>query len=83
MNRQGVFYDLLGTYRFDPSSGSFEYMFSDYSPKQLCSPVGCQPAPVPPNQLNVVSTSQVSFNGPNLMVGRSSDGSVMTWMRTN
>ena len=45
MNSQGVFYDLLGSYQFDTATATFSYVFTDYSPKQLCSPIGCQPAP--------------------------------------
>lgn len=83
MNRQGVFYDLFGTYQFDPTTGTFQYVFTDFSPKQLCSPVGCQPAPAPANQLNVPSSSQVTFPSPNFMIGRNADGTVMNWGRAN
>jgi hypothetical protein len=83
MNRQGVFYDLLGTYQFDPATGTFSYVFTDYAPKQLCSPLGCQPAPVPPGQLNMPSSALVTFPNPNFMVGRNTDGSVMNWLRAN
>jgi hypothetical protein len=83
MNRQGVFYDLLGTYQFDPSAGTFSYVFTDYQPRQLCSPVGCQPWSVPPGQLNTPTRALVTFPNPNLMVGRNVDGSVMNWLRAN
>jgi hypothetical protein len=83
MNRQGVFYDLLGTYQFDPATSTFSFIFTDYSPKQLCSPIGCQPAPVPPGQLNMPGRSLITFPNPNFMIGRATDGTVMNWLRAN
>jgi hypothetical protein len=81
MNRQGVFYDLLGSYQFDPGTGTFSYIFTDYEPKQLCSPVGCQPVQVPQGQVNVPGRSVITFANANFMVGHSTDGTVMNWLR--
>jgi hypothetical protein len=83
MNRFGVAYQLFGTYEFDASTGMFQFIFTDYAPKQLCSPLGCQPAPVPPDQLNIKNTAQLTFPNPNQMVGTAADGSTMIWGRTN
>ena len=83
MNRQGVAYELLGTYEFDAAKGVFQFIFTDYQPKQLCSPLGCQPAPVPPDQLNIKNTAQVTFPNANQMIGKAADGSTMIWGRVN
>jgi len=82
MNRLGIAYELLGTYRFDAASGALQFVFTDYAPRQLCSPLGCQSAPVPPNPLNVTNTAQITFPNPSQMIGKAADGSVMIWGRS-
>ncbi|MGH7094968.1 MAG: hypothetical protein ACREFB_15735, partial [Stellaceae bacterium] len=47
MNRQAVSYDMLGTYQYNPATSALRLVFTDYQPKQMCSPIGCMPAPVP------------------------------------
>lgn len=82
MNRQAIYYDMFGTYQFDAVNGIFRYVFTDYQPRQLCSPIGCQPAPIPPNPLNVSTTAQISFPTATQMIGTASDGTRAIWGRT-
>lgn len=82
MNRQAVAYDLLGTYQYTPSTSMVRYVFTDYQPRQMCSPIGCQPAPVP-GGLNTPISAQLAFPNPNQMVERAADGTTMIWGRTN
>ena len=82
MNRQAVSYDLFGTYQFDAAHGIFQYIWSDYQPKQLCSPIGCQAAPVPPGPFNVQTTARVSFPNATQMIGVAGDGTQIIWGRT-
>ena len=39
INRLGVACDLFGTCRFDPAQGIFRYIFTDWAPKQTCTPM--------------------------------------------
>lgn len=82
MNRQAVAYDMLGTYQFSAATSTVSFVFNDYAPKQLCSPISCQPAPVPPG-LNAPTSAQLAFPNSNQMVARNADGSTMIWGRTN
>jgi hypothetical protein len=82
MNRQAVSYDLFGTYQYDAPSATVRFVFTDYQPKQSCSPIGCMPAPVP-GGLNAPTSAQLAFPNPNQMVARNADGSTMIWGRTN
>ena len=84
MNRLGVAYDLFGTYQFDPVRGVFRFIFTDWAPKETCTPMGtCLRFTPPQGQLGVENTAQVSFPNPNLMIGRAADGTTMTWGRTD
>jgi hypothetical protein len=82
MNRQAVSYDLFGTYQYNPATSTLQFVFTDYQPKQSCSPIGCMPAPVPA-VLNAPASAQLYFPNPNQMVARSADGTTMIWGRTN
>ena len=78
-NRMGMAYDLTGDYRYDPASGTLQYRWTDYSPKQICMPVGCTPLQ-PPQQMNTVLTNRVQFLNADEFVGSTRDGSI-TWVR--
>ncbi|HVC52662.1 MAG TPA: hypothetical protein VND87_11625 [Stellaceae bacterium] len=82
MNRQAVAYDLFGTYQYNSATSTVQFVFADYAPKQMCSPIGCQPAPVPPG-LNTPTSAQLVFPNPNQMMARTADGTTMIWSRTN
>jgi hypothetical protein len=82
MNRQASAYNLLGTYTYNAATSTVQFVFTDYSPRQLCSPIGCQPTPVPPG-LNAPTSAQLSFPNPNQMVAKNADGTTMIWGRTN
>jgi hypothetical protein len=81
MNRQAFAYEMLGTYQFDAAHGALRYVYTDFQPKQLCSAIGCQPAPIPPNPLNSPMTAQISFPTPTQMIGTASDGTQAIWGR--
>jgi len=81
MNRQAFAYEMFGTYQFDAARGTLRYVYTDYQPRQLCSAIGCQPAPVPPNPLNAPMTAQISFPTAAQMVGTASDGAQAIWSR--
>lgn len=84
MNRLGVAYDLFGTYRFDPAQGIVRSIFTDWAPKETCTPMGaCIRFTPPQGQLGDPITARVFFPNPNLMIERFSDGTTMTWGRTD
>lgn len=84
MNRLGVAYDLFGSYRFDPVQGISHAIFTDWAPKQTCTPMGtCLRFTPPQGQIGAEITAQFSFPNPNLMIERGSDGTTITWVRAD
>jgi hypothetical protein len=82
MNRQSVAYVLIGTYQFNAASGSLQYDFTDWTPKQLCTPMGsCLAFSPPAGQLGPQPNVQIAFQNPNLMTTRSADGATGIWGR--
>ena len=82
-NPQGQTFDVFGTYRFDPGSGTLAYTLTDYTPKQICSVIGqCQPAPTPPVTFNAPLTAQITFQASTALIFRSPDGTSFIAVRT-
>jgi hypothetical protein len=82
MNHHGMAFDMFGTYKVDASGKTMHFVWTTYSPKQVCSPVGCTPlrSPYP---LGVTYTSGIRFQNANAFVATASDGTSLIWLRTH
>jgi hypothetical protein len=80
-NHQGMAYDLAGVYQFDRATSVLQHRWTDYGPKQICSPVGCTQLPQP-QPMGVDTTVTLRFLNRNSFIGITPDGQI-TWVRMN
>ena len=80
MNHMGMAYDLIGTYRMDPTGRVMRFVWTDYAPKQICVGGNCTPMG-PPQPLGVAHTNRIRSQNPNFFIGTTDDGTSAKWIR--